>query len=571
MRINTLAGDFDPDYGDPEIVLALAQRRVKEGDEVDAETLDFLEEVGLLDALSVTRSAPPCIGCDEQRHPGHSPQSVHAGKNRGSTTGAGTKGDPIKTTNVNVAAQALGEGKYVELSSERQVSTMLDDLAARANDAKAKGKKAPDFNLCGVSVGGSNVFCAENKGVPRVRMPQLKGVPEPGSKADSMPKNDKGEVDIMPAFVDHLAGRGIGVSDDRVPAEMLKASQNELNGGKVGGMVGAMQAGTMTPGSIVTTRDDYVVDGHHRYAARVGVGFSGGDTSIDVVVIDADIIPVLAMANNFTTSMGIPHAGVSAPVPPDSPGVPAQRSLQVQRSNKTRNYAPWQTRGGVEMDVSDRAGRNVAEIRSFTIDDLEMRDEGKLISFEGVASVVDVPYSVRDQFGEYTETISPGAFKRTIGIDSDVRLLKNHDPSAVFARTKSGTLSLRADPHLRALAPSLDPANPAVQMLRSELKRGDIDQMSIGFRAKEQEWSEDYSERTITEIALQEVSIVAFPASPTTSASVRSITEQVLALDEDVDPDELRRAIAILQGRLPVAADALTPDAIRKELLRLKI
>ena len=37
----------------------------------------------------------------------------------------------------------------------------------------AKGGKAPNFNLCNVSVTGSNLFCAESKGIPRIQMPQL--------------------------------------------------------------------------------------------------------------------------------------------------------------------------------------------------------------------------------------------------------------------------------------------------------------------------------------------------------------------------------------------------------------
>ena len=199
-------------------------------------------------------------------------------------------------------------------------------------------------------------------------------------------------------------------------------------------------------------------------------------------------------------------------------------------------------------DIRERLERT-NEIRSFTIDDLEMRDgaDGS-ITFEGIASVVDTPYGVRDQYGEYEETIATGAFHRTIRQKSDVRLLKNHDASNVFARTKSGTMELFDDPHLRVMAPSLDPANPAVQVLRSELKRGDIDQMSIGMRVKDQVWSEDMQTRTIKEIALSEVSIVAFPASPTTSATVRSLDTFLSDyLADDLDPEELQRAIAALR------------------------
>ena len=218
-------------------------------------------------------------------------------------------------------------------------------------------------------------------------------------------------------------------------------------------------------------------------------------------------------------------------------------------------------------DITDRGLSVAREVRAFTVDDLEMRessDDGT-IKFEGVASVTSTPYGVRDQFGEYQETIAEGAFHRTIRQKADVRLLKNHNSDNVFARTKSGTLELRDDPHLRAFAPSLDISNPMVQTLRSELSRGDIDQMSIGFRVKDQEWSSDYTERTIKEIELFEVSVVTFPASPTTSAGLRSLDEFMSLLTNfDADPDDLRRAIAALSALIPV--EEIDPAILARDI-----
>jgi uncharacterized protein len=203
--------------------------------------------------------------------------------------------------------------------------------------------------------------------------------------------------------------------------------------------------------------------------------------------------------------------------------------------------------------IEDRAAVGGQEIRDFTVEDLEMREASDgAVRFEGVASVVGTPYTVRDMFGEFEETIAKGAFHRTIRQKADVRMLKNHNSDFVFARTKSGTLELNDDLHLRASAPSLDPSNPQVQTLRSELDRRDIDQMSIGMRVKDDVWSDDYSERTIKEIELVEVSVVTFPASPTTSAGLRSLDEFMAILtDFDASEDDLKRAIDALTSRLP--------------------
>lgn len=193
-----------------------------------------------------------------------------------------------------------------------------------------------------------------------------------------------------------------------------------------------------------------------------------------------------------------------------------------------------------------------SERRDFT-SEMEIRaGDDDSVEFDGVASVVDTPYTVRDVFGEFEETIAKGTFNKTLKERDDVRLLVNHVGVPV-ARTKSKTLRLTTTPDLRAHAPRLDPANPTVQELRSAMGRGDLDQMSIGFRVTRQEWNEDYTERTIREVKLFDVSVVTFPASPTTTASIRSIDEVIEMLTGPVEfaPEEVLRAITVLQGLLP--------------------
>jgi hypothetical protein len=169
--------------------------------------------------------------------------------------------------------------------------------------------------------------------------------------------------------------------------------------------------------------------------------------------------------------------------------------------------------------------------------------------FAGFASTVEQAYSVRDAAGEYHETMAQGAFTRSLKNNDDVRLLVNH-AGVPLARTKSGTLTLSEKPNLYAEA-RLDPVNPTVIEVRSAMARGDLDQMSIGFRVVRQEWSKDWSERRILEARLFDVSVVTEPANPYTSASLRSVAEIIGAIAEDIDEQELRRAIAHLETMLP--------------------
>ena len=130
--------------------------------------------------------------------------------------------------------------------------------------------------------------------------------------------------------------------------------------------------------------------------------------------------------------------------------------------------------------------------------------------------------------GWFIERIAPGAFTKSIGRGDDVRALWNHDPSSILGRTRSGTLSLREDD--RGLHVEIDP--PDTQLGRDAMtliKRGDVSQMSFGFRVVAEKWEDrDGTEvRTILEADLFDVSPVTFPAYEGTSISARSSREVV--------------------------------------------
>ena len=128
--------------------------------------------------------------------------------------------------------------------------------------------------------------------------------------------------------------------------------------------------------------------------------------------------------------------------------------------------------------------------------------------------------------------------------------------------TKSKTLKLSATPDLRAVA-SLDPANPTVQEIRSAMSRGDMDQMSIGFRVTRQEWNGDYTQRWIKEVELFDVSVVTYPASTTTSASLRSLDEFLAAVTcGSYDEEEIRRAIFQLEAMIAKPVEEKDPAVL---------
>jgi HK97 family phage prohead protease len=185
----------------------------------------------------------------------------------------------------------------------------------------------------------------------------------------------------------------------------------------------------------------------------------------------------------------------------------------------------------MELDRSFRAEYlGVTEVRDRPFAGCELREApdgtgGSHLTFTGYACVTATPYTMSDFMGDYTETISRNAFDRTLAEAPDVNFLMNHD-GVSMARSKSGTLKLSVDEKGLHSEARLDPARPDVQILRSAIEAGDIDEMSFAFRVNSQEWNEDYDERNISAVNLHhgDVSAVNFGANPHTASVPREGT-----------------------------------------------
>ena len=220
----------------------------------------------------------------------------------------------VQAQSLDHAIELIQRGQTVELPDTRAVNTLLDRLAKIAQDARARGEEAPNYDLCKVSVKGTNLFCNERvrttkhpEGIPRIKMPQFSGLPVKGSPADKLPRDKHGQVDGGEAFHKYLISLGVKTSAETVPAAKLKASQAELNGAKVAAMM--TKKGFDPHGeAIFVSRDHYVIDGHHRWAAVVGLDAADnklGGISMKVIRVDAPIAEVLHLATRWTKSFGI--------------------------------------------------------------------------------------------------------------------------------------------------------------------------------------------------------------------------------------------------------------------------
>jgi len=294
----------------------------------------------------------------------------------GRPDGRGTPDDPIDVQgDLDKAVKLIAQGKSVRLNQPDEVATLLDKLRTIVDDAKARGDKAPLYNLCLVSVPGTNLFCTESKGIPRVEMPQLAGqvpdgVPAAEYRVDKEGKPDKdnpnAEANISAAFVKALRSSGVKVETKKVKANHLRASQNELNGAKVSGMSGAIDKGVHLNGTVFVTRDGYIVDGHHRWAAEVvhkGEDGRIGDVEMDVDMIDMDIGAALDYALAFSEEMGIPPQDVGTNLREKKDWL-GNKHYEVRSEHIDEHYGeapsglwlPWDAMPPIDLGAEVKAG-----------------------------------------------------------------------------------------------------------------------------------------------------------------------------------------------------------------------
>jgi HK97 family phage prohead protease len=223
------------------------------------------------------------------------------------------------------------------------------------------------------------------------------------------------------------------------------------------------------------------------------------------------------------------------------------------------------------------------ETREFEID-LELREEGDEMSLVGYAALFN---SRSENLGGFTETIAPGAFGRSLKSRNDVKLLWNHDTSAVLGSSRSGTLKLYEDERGLRVEASL-PNTTHGRDAKELIKRGDVTGFSFGFSIPGRggdEWNAEGTERTLKSVRLHEVSLTGFPAYQGTNgtASVRGLDK--LALRAEVNADDLADALlkveqgeeitsddrALLTKVIDTLSPIATPEVVEDDgLLQLK-
>jgi hypothetical protein len=224
---------------------------------------------------------------------------------------------------------------------------------------------SPDFDLCKVTVPGTNLYCGDNLGIPRKQMPQLKTAIKSGSQAEKdsqLPPSDPnhlpmkdGEANAEKKFLEHLKNKGVNVEEGKsMAAAEMKATQMDLVGEKVIGMVNGLKAGRTkrtldscggldpltkqkqckdTSGNcgngncgdegllepLIVSKDGYVLDGHHRWAAIATLDLMDGRKepfTVNTTVVDMEMEDLVDESNKWGDEYGLERKSGKAAVKP---------------------------------------------------------------------------------------------------------------------------------------------------------------------------------------------------------------------------------------------------------------
>lgn len=182
-----------------------------------------------------------------------------------------------------------------------------------------------------------------------------------------------------------------------------------------------------------------------------------------------------------------------------------------------------------EFAEGKRDNMSVLERREIPAEELELRTEvegdGKKVSGYGIV------YNRKTPIGDdFVEVIRPGAARKFLQNNPDIRCAFNHNKMYLFGRTKSGTLELeenQAGVKYTAYPPDAQWAQDAI----ASIERGDIDGSSFTFSVAEggEKITRQNDGTILREIfefdRIGELGPVTDPAYVDTTAQVRSAEE----------------------------------------------
>jgi hypothetical protein len=193
----------------------------------------------------------------------------------------GRKPDPSGT--LEERAEKLANGERIQVTKSEAKKIM-----------KIMAKRDDDPDLTNMHIEDTQLYDEDNLGIPRKQMPQV-------------PSDTKG------AFINEMEKRGARVQRGVADPAKLHPIQAEMSASKVGLIMKKLrEKGVKTDdgGRIVISKDNYVIDGHHRWAAAAMLTFEGNPIKLPVIKVDINHRELIAATLAWNEASGIAGIGM---------------------------------------------------------------------------------------------------------------------------------------------------------------------------------------------------------------------------------------------------------------------
>lgn len=124
-----------------------------------------------------------------------------------------------------------------------------------------------------------------------------------GMSRQSMP-----QIDNVDEFIDVLSDNKIGVLPDTVNLSELRLTQAEINKDKVLKLLKLLRKRKYL-GRVIVSKDDYVIDGSHRFVALLNR--KGRHGKIDILRVDMNALQLIGMLNANRFEYGVRYRSYS--------------------------------------------------------------------------------------------------------------------------------------------------------------------------------------------------------------------------------------------------------------------
>ena len=180
--------------------------------------------------------------------------------------------------------QDIFDGKHPEVEPEN-VSALFMKMADRTDH--------PDITE--IKIEGTLLFGDEGMGIARKDMPQI-------------------DKDLRPQFLEDLEKDGITSEKEKVDPKTLKPVQKEVSGSRAGAIYNKYREEGKIPKQdrILISKDGFVIDGHHTWAASVAFSFDNPSAKIPVYRLSVNAQEALDASLAWTQSKGIEGQSIDA-------------------------------------------------------------------------------------------------------------------------------------------------------------------------------------------------------------------------------------------------------------------